>query len=106
MERSLLLVAQYDFIAVYILTNHKRGTLYTGVSSDLPHRIEQHRTTEERSFTRQYGLMRLVWFERHDTMDEAIRREKRIKDWKRLWKIQMIEKSNPDWDDISAQLIW
>ena len=99
-------MAQYDFIAVYIITNQKRGTLYTGVSSDLPHRMEQHRSKVIKGFASHYGLTRLVWFERHETMDTAIQREKRIKEWKRLWKIELNEKDNPDWRDISEQLLF
>ncbi len=98
-------MAQYDFIAVYMLTNQKLGTLYTGVTSDLPKRLEQHRTGTGSIFTRKYKLMRLVWFEPHETMDTAFQRERRIKEWKRSWKIALIEKDNPDWRDLTDKVI-
>ncbi len=98
-------MAQYDFIAVYILTNQKLGTLYTGVTSDLPKRLEQHRTGTGAIFTKKYKLTRLVWFEPHETMGTAFQRERRIKEWKRSWKIGLIEKDNPDWFDLTDRMI-
>jgi putative endonuclease len=98
-------VARFDLIAVYILANHKRGTLYVGATSDLPTRLGQHRTGEGSLFTGKYGLRRLVWFERHDTIVAARRRERRLKEWKRLWKIELIEVANPAWRDLSDQLL-
>lgn len=86
--------------AVYILTNRPFGTLYIGVTSDLPARIWQHRNHVVRGFTHTYGLDRLVWFEMHETMDSAITREKQLKKWKRSWKVLMIVKRNPGWRDL------
>ena len=90
--------------AVYILANRRRGTLYVGVTSDLCSRVLQHREGRVAGFTKTYGLKTLVWFENHDMMESAIRREKQIKEWSRVWKIELIEKTNPDWFDLFAEL--
>ncbi|WP_019624352.1 GIY-YIG nuclease family protein [Thioalkalivibrio thiocyanoxidans] len=86
--------------AVYILTNRPHGTLYTGVTSNLPARITQHRQDLVPGFTQRYRLHFLVWFEQHAQMDEAILREKQIKRWHRPWKIHLIERDNPTWQDL------
>ena len=86
---------------VYILARASHSTLYTGVTSDLPRRIWQHREGLVRGFTQQYGVKRLVWFERHETMESAILREKRIKRWSRAWKYDLIHKDNPTWRDLA-----
>jgi putative endonuclease len=91
--------------AVYILANRRHGTLYTGVTSDLVARTWLHRQDAVEGFSRQYQTHRLVWFERHATMDAAITREKRIKKWYRSWKVRLIEESNPMWMDLWPQLI-
>ena len=83
--------------AVYILASAKNGTLYTGVTSDLVKRIWEHKNNLVDGFTKRYSVHDLVWFELHDTMDSAINREKNIKEWKRAWKLKMIEKDNPAW---------
>jgi len=85
---------------VYLLASRMNGTLYTGVTSDLVKRVWQHRSGAVEGFTRKYKTHRLVYFELHDTMEAAIVREKQIKDWKRAWKIRMIEKNNPEWRDL------
>lgn len=85
---------------VYILASRRNGTLYTGVTNNLFKRVWQHRNDEGVSFTKKYGVHRLVWFEEHGEIDEAIRREKRIKRWKRSWKLELIEKENPHWADL------
>jgi putative endonuclease len=90
--------------AVYILASQRNGTLYTGVTSDLPGRIYQHRMGFVRGFATQYGVKLLVWFEQHATMEQAILREKRIKKWNRDWKLQLIEAENPDWRDLACDL--
>jgi putative endonuclease len=89
---------------VYIVTNEKHGTLYVGVTSELVQRIWQHREGVVEGFTSRYQLKRLVWFETHDEISEAIRREKALKSWNRAWKIALIEKDNPDWVDLYPQL--
>ena len=86
---------------VYLLASGFHGTLYTGATSDLPGRIWQHREEVTRGFTRRYGIKRLVWFEVHETMEGAIRREKSIKRWHRQWKVQLIERENPTWHDLA-----
>jgi putative endonuclease len=89
---------------VYILASRHHGTLYTGVTSDLLKRLVEHREGFVPGFTRKYGVKRLVWFEAHDDIAQAILREKRIKDWKRDWKIDLIERENPDWADLAQTL--
>ena len=86
---------------VYILAKASHSTLYTGVTSDLPGRVWQHREGLVRGFTKRYGIKRLVWFERHETMESAILREKRIKWWSRAWKYELIHKNNPTWRDLA-----
>ncbi len=87
---------------VYILASQKRGTLYVGVTSNLPQRLYQHRNNLLPSFTRDYSVHRLVWIEAHDTMPAAIAREKQLKRWHRQWKINLIEAVNPDWRDLAV----
>ncbi|WP_086739503.1 GIY-YIG nuclease family protein [Erythrobacter colymbi] len=90
--------------AVYIMANHKNGTLYVGVTSDLPRRIWEHREGHVEGFTRRYGCKRLVWFELHATMEHAIAREKQIKGGSRAKKIALIEALNPEWRDLFFEL--
>ena len=91
--------------AVYILASPRNGTLYVGVTGNLIRRIWQHRTGAIEGFTRQYAVKRLVYFELHDGMYAAITREKQIKKWKRDWKLRLIEKANPGWEDLWAGII-
>jgi putative endonuclease len=93
------------FPCVYILANRENGTLYVGVTSDLARRIEEHRSKLAEGFTKRYGVDRLVWFEIHPTMESAICREKRLKDWNRAWKKRLINRDNPLWEDLSNQLL-
>lgn len=88
----------------YILASAPRGTLYIGVTSDLLQRIWQHRNDQAPGFTSHHRVHDLVWFDTHDTMDAAITREKRLKAWRRLWKIQLIESTNPYWHDLYPDL--
>ena len=85
---------------VYIMTNKRDGVLYIGVTSDLAVRVHQHRLGKGSKFCRRYGLDRLVYAEQHDDITAAIAREKAVKAWKRAWKIELIEKLNPGWDDL------
>ena len=85
---------------VYLLASERNGTLYVGVTSDLVKRVWQHKEGDVEGFTRKYGVKSLVWFEPHVSADSAITREKQIKRWKRLWKIELIEGSNPYWNDL------
>ena len=84
----------------YIMTNHVRGVLYIGVTADLAERVAQHRAGKGSAFCGKYNLTRLVLAEPHDTIDDAIRREKLLKTWKRKWKIELIESANPNWRDL------
>ena len=86
--------------AVYILASKRNGTLYTGVTSDLRKRVFEHRNDMAEGFTKKYGVHNLVYFELHENMFAAITREKQIKKWNRAWKIELIEKENPDWRDL------
>jgi putative endonuclease len=89
--------------AVYILASGKYGTLYVGVTSQVLLRIGQHREEVMEGFTKRYGVKRLVWLEWHDRIEAAIHREKRLKKYKREWKINLIERDNPNWDDLFPQ---
>ncbi len=89
---------------VYILTNRKHGTLYTGVTNNLAGRVDLHRRGLGSEFVKKYSLYRLVYAEPLDDVSEAIAYEKRLKKWKRVWKIRLIEKQNPDWRDLYEDL--
>jgi putative endonuclease len=91
--------------AIYILTNRRGGTLYIGVTSNLLARVWQHRHDRVEGFTRRYRLHRLVYFESFSCMYDAISREKQIKAWRRSWKIELIEKRNPEWRDLWHEII-
>ena len=96
---------QRDFApCVYIMASRKNGTLYTGVTSNLIQRIHEHREGVMPGFTRDHGVTRLVWFEQHSTMEHAIIREKRIKKWLRVWKLELIERDNLGWRDLAVDL--
>jgi len=90
---------------VYILTNQRNGTLYTGVTSDLVKRVWEHKNDLAQGFTKRYSVHTLVWFEVHAEMLEAIAREKAIKGWRRQWKIKLIESVNPEWRDLHPDLL-
>ena len=90
---------------VYILASAPRGTLYIGVTSNLPGRIWQHKHDQAEGFTRKYNIHTLVWYGVHGTMESAILREKAIKAWKRVWKFELIESANPQWDDLQLQIV-
>jgi putative endonuclease len=89
---------------VYIMANKPRGVLYIGVTADLAARIDQHKMGKGSKFCRRYGLDRLVWAEEFPSIEEAIAQEKAMKAWKRDWKIELVEKSNPAWADMSFDL--
>lgn len=90
---------------VYIVTNKKEGALYTGVTSNLIQRIYQHKNSVVDCFTSKYKLDKLVYYEQHNDIYEAIKREKRIKRWYRKWKIELVEKSNKSWQDLYFTII-
>jgi putative endonuclease len=89
---------------VYILASERNGTLYVGVTSDLARRIWEHKTDVAEGFTRQYRVHSLVHAEFHETMSDAILREKQLKKWNRAWKLRLIEQANPTWRDLSQDL--
>jgi putative endonuclease len=86
------------------MTNRLHGTLYVGVTNDLLRRAAEHREGVVEGFTQWYGLKRLVWFETHDSIETAIRREKLIKRWPRAWKVRLIEAENPEWLDLTENM--
>ena len=90
---------------VYILANKRNGTLYTGVTSNLPQRIWQHKNDLVEGFTKRYGVHTLVWYETHETMESAMTREKALKEWKRAWKLRLIEANNPTWRDLYQDVV-
>lgn len=90
---------------VYLLASRRNGTVYVGVTSDLIKRIWEHRNHVVAGFTRKYGVDKLVWYEQHASMESAIQREKAIKEWKRAWKMNLIEKTNPEWVDLYETLL-
>ncbi len=89
---------------VYMMASRYLGTLYTGVTSDLPGPVMQHRLETFRGFTARYDVKRIVWYETAETMVEAIGHEKRIKKWRRDWKIMLIERANPHWEDLAPAI--
>jgi putative endonuclease len=89
---------------VYLTANRRNGTLYLGVTSDLPARAYQHRNRMVDGFSKEHGCTLLVWYEAHDDLQDARRRELQMKKWKRAWKIELIEQSNPQWRDLSDTL--
>ena len=90
---------------VYILASRRHGTLYIGVTHSIRKRLEQHRNGEGSSFVKQYGVFRLVYVESYERAEEAINREKQLMRWKRDWKIELIERDNIEWRDLSHLII-
>ncbi len=90
---------------VYIMTNRPNGTLYVGVTADLPRRVHEHRSGVIEGFTKRHRLERLVYAEHHDDIRDAVRREKTIKGWRRAWKVRLIYGINPDWNDLSDTVL-
>ena len=90
---------------VYILASKKNGTLYVGITSDLIHRVYEHKNNLIDGFTKKYKVHRLVYFEEFNDVEQAILREKQVKKWNRQWKIRLIEKNNPEWRDLYEELL-
>ena len=90
---------------VYMLASKHNGTLYIGVTSDLIKRVWQHRNQVVKGFTSRHRIHDLVWYEQHETMESAILREKQLKEWKRVWKLRLIEGENPEWRDLYPTLL-
>jgi putative endonuclease len=91
--------------AVYILASKRNGTLYIGVTSELVKRVWEHKNNMVEGFTKRYNVHRLIWYELHANMESAITREKRLKNWKRKWKLELIERSNPKWLDLYYKIV-
>ena len=89
---------------VYILASKRNGTLYIGVTTDLPARVFAHRNDTGSAFTKKYNVKLLVWYETYEMVTDAIQRETTLKHWLRKWKLELIEKSNPNWDDLYESL--
>ena len=90
---------------VYLLASRKGGTLYTGVTNNLVRRVFEHKNDVVEGFTQKYGVHTLVWFESTESIEAAIQREKQLKNWKRAWKVALIEKENPNWQDLYGGLL-
>ena len=90
---------------VYILASNRNGTLYVGVTSGLVKRVWEHKNDFVDGFTKRHGVHTLVWCEAHETMESAIAREKALKAWRRVWKLELIEKENPEWMDLYEKLV-
>ena len=89
---------------MYILASRRNGTLYVGVTSDLVRRVWEHKSGLVEGFTKKYGVHMLVWYEAHETMEGAIKRERALKEWNRAWKLRLIEEGNPRWEDLYGSL--
>jgi putative endonuclease len=90
---------------VYILTNKKNGVLYIGMTNSLIRRIQQHKSKEIEGFSKRYNLTKLVYYQIIDDVRSAITREKQMQAWKRQWKIELIEKENPEWKDLYDKIL-
>jgi putative endonuclease len=99
------IVAMMRWAIVYIVTNRPNGVLYIGVTTDIARRAYEHREGLMEGFTKRYGLTRIVFVERHQSIAAAIQRERNMKHWPRAWKVWLILASNPTWDDLSAALL-
>jgi putative endonuclease len=90
---------------VYIMSNKQDGVLYIGVTSDIVKRVYEHKNDFVDGFTKQYNLKNLVYYEVYDEIEEAIKREKQLKNWHREWKIELINKQNPHWEDLYESIL-
>lgn len=90
---------------IYIMTNKSKGTLYIGVTSNIIKRIYEHKNKLTDGFTKKYNLKKLVYYEIYDDINEAIKREKQLKSWKREWKIELVEKINNNWNDLYDEIL-
>ncbi|HEX6859668.1 MAG TPA: GIY-YIG nuclease family protein [Caulobacteraceae bacterium] len=89
----------------YIMASGRNGTLYTGSTDNLAKRVYEHQDKVRGGFTAKYGVDRLVWFEQFETREGAFKRERQIKEWRRVWKLELIEKTNPWWRDLTETLV-
>lgn len=95
----------HKYYWVYIISSHKNGTLYVGITNDLRRRIYEHKHQMVDGFTQKYSIQLLIYFERHESPESAITREKQLKKWKRQWKLRLIEKQNPTWKDLYKDIL-
>ncbi len=102
---TVVVLSELDLAYFYILASARNGTLYIGVTSDLVKRVHEHKSNLVEGFTSRYNIDKLVWFEQSDSIESAITREKQLKEWKRAWKTELIEKSNPYWNDLYGGLV-
>ena len=100
------MVGDDPFIAVYMMADRARGTIYIGVTNSLGRRVPEHRDGTGSRFTARYAVRRLVWYEEHFDVRDAIQREKSLKRWPRQWKIDLIEKTNPNWNELFVGWGW
>ena len=97
-------MSRWNPFFVYMMASGRNGTLYIGMTDDLVNRVVQHKSKTFKGFTAKYGVDELVWYETHDTREGAFTRERQMKEWKRAWKIELIEKMNPAWADLFDEL--
>jgi len=90
---------------VYILSSQRNGTLYVGITNNLVKRVWEHKNKKIEGFTKKYEVHHLVYYEIHENPESAIKREKQLKKWNRLWKIRIIEEKNPEWKDLYEQIL-
>lgn len=90
---------------VYIMSNKQDGVLYIGVTSDIVKRVYEHKNSYVDGFTKQYNLKTLVYYEVYDDIEEAIKREKQLKNWHREWKVELVKKENPNWKDLYESIL-
>lgn len=90
---------------VYILANKRNGTLYVGMAENITKRVVKHKDRRANWFAAKYDVRKLVYYEKHKSLENVIKREKQIKKWNRRWKIKLIEKQNPEWEDLSSKVI-
>ncbi|MBC7955737.1 MAG: GIY-YIG nuclease family protein [Cytophagales bacterium] len=90
---------------VYLLASARNGTLYIGATSDLVQRVHQHKTGAADGFTKKHGVQLLVWFEQHESASAMVTRERQLKEWKRAWKVELIEQTNPMWRDLYGDIL-
>ena len=90
---------------VYILASKRNGTLYVGMTEDIAKRIIRHKGRQANEFTAKYDVLKLVYYEKHKSLEEAVKREKQLKKWRRQWKMVLIEKQNHKWQDLSSEVI-
>jgi putative endonuclease len=90
---------------VYMVSSRRNGTVYIGMTDNLARRIWEHQTGAVAGFTKKYGVKTLVWYELHESRETAFQRERQLKKWNRAWKLKLIESGNPDWRDLTAELV-